>query len=331
MSRILITGGAGFIGYHLARRLRSAGHELTLVDSFSRAVRDPALERLTADPGIELREADLREPGALGGYDDDYAVIYHLAAIIGVRHVLERPYAVLHDNAELLFHVLDFARRQRSLDRFVFFSTSEVYAGTLKHFELPVPTPETTPLALTDVAEPRTSYMLSKLHGEAVCQHAGVPLTIVRPHNFYGPRMGLAHVVPELLKRASEAPPDGTLEVYSVDHRRAFCYIDDAVEMIVRAAEVDAGRGATLNIGNGSEEVTIGDVARVVLEVVGRPDVAIAPQPPTPGSPERRLPDMARTRGITGHDARVGLRDGVGRTWDWYREHVFGAGGVSAT
>lgn len=329
--RILITGGAGFIGYHLAAKLLADGHRLTLVDSFARGVRDPALAELAARPDVDLVEADLLEPGSLDALGTDFGTIYHLAAIIGVRHVLERPYEVLRDNAILSFHALEFARRQSSLERFVFFSTSEVYAGTLRYFDLPIPTPESTPLALTDVAEPRTSYMLSKLHGEALCHHGGVPYTIVRPHNFYGPRMGLAHVVPELLQRASAAPRGGSLEVFSVDHRRAFCYIEDAVEMIVRAAHGEPGRGETLNIGNGAEEVRIGDVARCVLDVTGRGDLSIDARPATPGSPVRRLPDMTRTREVTGYEARVSLADGVRRTWDWYRDHVFGEGGVSAT
>jgi nucleoside-diphosphate-sugar epimerase len=329
--RVLVTGGAGFIGYHLASRLVRDGDDVTLVDNFARAVRDPALEALASEAAVELIDADLLDPRAIERLASDFEEVYHLAAIIGVRHVLERPYDVLRDNALLMFRAIELARRQPSLRRFVFFSTSEVYAGTLRHFDLPVPTPESTPLALTDVDEARTSYMLSKLHGEALCHHSGLPYTIVRPHNFYGPRMGLAHVVPELLQRAQAAPENGSLEVFSVDHRRAFCYIDDAVELIVRAARAPAGRSATLNIGNGTEEVRIEQVARTVLQVTGRDDLSIEARPATPGSPVRRLPDMRTTSEVTGYEARVSLLDGVGRTWRWYRDHVFGEGGVSAT
>ena len=86
---------------------------------------------------------------------------------------------------------------------FVFASTSEVYAGSLEHFGLPIPTPETAPLGLPDLGRPRTTYMLSKIYGEALCRHAGLPFTILRPHNLYGPRMGMAHVIPELHARAT--------------------------------------------------------------------------------------------------------------------------------
>src|SRR5260370_36313409 len=108
-------------------------------------------------------------------------------------------------------NVIGFARSETELRRLVFPSTSEVYAGTLQYFGMPFPTPETTPLAITDLAQPRASYMLSKIYGEALCQHAGVPFTIVRPHNVYGRRMRMAHAVPERLNRTHQNPTGGKL------------------------------------------------------------------------------------------------------------------------
>ena len=102
----------------------------------------------------------------------------------------------------MLRNIITFGKRQENLERLIFTSTSEVYAGTLKYFSLKIPTPENTPLALTELSENRTSYMLSKIYGEALCLHSGLPVTIVRPHNFYGPRMGLSHVIPELFKES---------------------------------------------------------------------------------------------------------------------------------
>ena len=162
-----------------------------------------------------MQQRDLRASDALADLGSDYTHVFHLAAIVGVGHVLERPYATLRDNVRLLDVVLDFARRQSALARFLFASTSEVYAGSLEHLDMPVPTPEDTPLALPSLAHPRTSYMLSKLYGEALVRHGGVPFTIFRPHNVYGPRMGLSHVVPQLLEKAHRAPDGGTLEVFS--------------------------------------------------------------------------------------------------------------------
>ena len=120
---------------------------------------------------------------------------------IGVTHVMEKPYSVLYDNIRMLGNIIDLARRQSNLLKFFYASTSEIYAGTLKHFNLSIPTPEETPLAITDLSHPRTSYMLSKIYGEAMCQQASIPFTIFRPHNIYGPRMGMAHVIPEQLRK----------------------------------------------------------------------------------------------------------------------------------
>jgi UDP-glucose 4-epimerase len=323
MNRVLITGGAGFIGGHLATALADRGHEVTVVDNFARGVRDGFLTSLAERPNVTLVSADLMAPVQVAALPDDNTHIFHLAAIIGVRHVLERPYSVLVDNVRMLANAVELARRQSGLRRFLFASTSEVMAGSLIHMNMPVPTPEDFPLALTDLSHPRTSYMLSKIYGEAMVHHAGVPFTLFRPHNVYGPRMGMSHVLPELMKKARSAAQGGILEVASVEHRRAFCYVDDAVEQLMRLAEAEAATGGTFNIGNDTAESSIGDVASVVLETVGRTDLQIRALPATPGSPERRAPDMTRTNEVTGYQPRVGLAEGAARTWAWYAENVF--------
>ncbi|CAN5302799.1 NAD-dependent epimerase/dehydratase family protein [soil metagenome] len=333
MKRALITGGAGFIGVHLARRLLADGWSVDIVDDFSRGVLDAELEALRTSPAVHFAQINVLDVDALRALSPNgergYSVIFHLAAIIGVRNVLERPYAVLKDNVAMHANVIELARAHQTLERLVFASTSEVYAGTLQHFSLPVPTPESTPLAVTDVAHPRATYMLSKIYGESMCHHSGLPFTIIRPHNFYGPRMGLSHVVPELLHRAYVAADGDDLQFASTSHRRAFCFIDDAIEIMVRAATAKECARETLNVGNESAEVTIGSVAEVVLEVTGR-RLKIAAGPETPGSPTRRCPDMRHAAKLTGYTATVDLREGIRRTFDWYRENVFTTGGLSA-
>ena len=324
MKKALVTGGAGFIGTHLARHLAEEGYHICLVDDFSRGKHDGAITSLERSGSVDLLERDLRVPAALADLDIDYDVIVHLAAIVGVANVTARPSEVLRDNVSMLEEALSLAGRQSALGRFVFASTSEVYAGALEHFSVPIPTPETTPLALPALDRPRTAYMLSKVYGEAMCHHAGVPFTIVRPHNVYGPRMGSAHVIPELLQRAQSAS-DGRLEVFSVDHRRTFCYVEDAIEMVVRAAESPLCEGETLNVGNETPEVTIRELATLITSVVGR-ELELVPRPPTAGSPERRCPDMSKTIALTGYKSRVGLEEGVRRTYEAYRMSVFEAG-----
>jgi UDP-glucose 4-epimerase len=324
MSRVLITGGGGFIGAHLARFLADRGDEIDLVDDLSRGRLDADLTALQERPNVRLLEKDMLAPGALDDLGGEYGLIFHLAAIVGVANVLEAPERVLRRNVELLVHALDLAARQEDLERFVFASTSEVYAGTLVLGNLPLPTPEDAPLTVPDPKLPRTSYMLSKIFGEAMSFQSGLPVTVVRPHNVYGPRMGLAHVIPELLQRAHETEDGGCLEVYSVDHRRTFCHVSDAVEMMARAARAPEGAGQTLNIGKQTPEITIGELAELIVEVVGR-RLEIEPLPAHPGSPARRCPDMTRTSEVTGHVAQMSVEDGVRDTYDWYRPNVFEA------
>jgi nucleoside-diphosphate-sugar epimerase len=292
-------------------------------------VRDAELGAL-ADAGATLWTADARDPGALDRLPADYTTIFHLAAILGVARVADQPYAVLRDNVLMLDAVISFARRLPGLRRLVFASTSEVYAGTLERDGLPFPTPESTPLALPGLDRPRTSYMLSKIYGEALCAHAGIPHTIVRPHNVYGPRMGLAHVVPELLQRAYAAPDGGELTVYSPEHRRAFCFVDDAVRIVARLAESPRAEGGVSNLGNAAAEASIAELAEIVIETVGR-RLTVVPGADTPGSPARRVPDTGAAEAAAGVAARVPLREGVELTYRWYRQHVFDGGGRSAT
>jgi UDP-glucuronate decarboxylase len=322
VKKALITGGAGFIGLHLARHLVARGWHVELVDDFERVAEDEAIASLKATRGVRVRSADLVVPGALDGLDRDFTHVFHMAAILGVAHVLERPYAVLRDNIAMLNQVLDYSARLPGLERLIFPSSSEVYAGTLEYFELPIPTPEPTPLAVTDLSRPRTSYMLSKIYGEALCHHSGLPFTILRPHNVYGPRMGLRHVVPELLQRAYRAEPGGELEVFSADHTRTFCYVDDAVELTRRLAEADTGKNGTFNLGTEGGETTMRALAEIVIRVVGKP-LTIRVGPTTSGSPKRRCPDMSRAIAASGYEPSMALEDGVRRTFEWYRTHVF--------
>jgi nucleoside-diphosphate-sugar epimerase len=329
MPKALITGGAGFIGGQLTKRLLADGFEVDLIDNMSRGVEDDLIAEFRTHEGFSVHVADLRDPDSLGGIGDDYTHVLHFAALLGVQNVLDRPLAVLRDNVSMLETMLDLAGRQSGLERFVFPSTSEVYVGTQQHFELPIPSPETTPLAISPLDHPRTSYMLSKIYGEALCHQSGLPFTIIRPHNFYGPRMGLSHVIPQLLQRIHDASGGDELVVYSIDHQRTFCFIDDAVEYIVGLLGADDAVGGTFNIGVQSPEMTIGGLAELLCGIVGR-ELTIVAGETTPGSPPRRCPDMSHTIAVTGHQPAVSLEDGVRRTYDWYRARVFEGDQVSA-
>jgi nucleoside-diphosphate-sugar epimerase len=326
---ILITGGAGFIGLHLARKLVSNGYKVDLVDNLARGIRDEDLETLLSQTSVSFTQLDLTDQKSTMVLGSGYHAIYHLAGIVGVKHVLNRPYEVMDTNIRMLQNVITLAKRQSSLNRLLFASTSEVYAGTLEKYGLEIPTVEESNIVVSGLNRPRTSYMLSKIVGEVMCQHCGVPFTIFRPHNIYGPRMGMAHVIPELLRRVWDIQSPQPLEVYSVDHCRSFCYVDDAVEMLIRMLHTEACGQKTLNLGTESPEVTMRDLAQICIDLIGK-NLIIKPMTTTSGSPHRRAPNMSLAKDLLKYESKIGLEQGIEKTLDWYREYVFEGLGTTA-
>jgi UDP-glucose 4-epimerase/UDP-glucuronate decarboxylase len=317
--RALITGGAGFLGLHLAQALIARGWEVTLVDNFVRGRRDAALESLVARPEVSLEALDLTRPVPARALSNGYRAVFHLAARVGVEQAQTCSYAVLRDNVLAAVHLLDACRR---LDGAVlcFASTSEVYADALAQGLAGFPTAEDAPLVLPDAAVPRSSYAVSKMAGEHLFAHharaCGQRLRVVRLHNVYGPRMGESHVVPQFIRRAlAGADP---FAVYG-DQQRAFCFIRDAVEAILALAALDQPGPLTVNVGDDREEVNMSELARRVTRLAGySPQLEVRNAPP--GSPARRLPDLARLRRLTGFRPCVTLDEGLEQTFAWYRD-----------
>lgn len=321
--RILITGGAGFIGYHLAARVSEFGEdEVVLVDNFARGQKDEEWERLVTRRNVQCLSLDLTQPTAFDQLGRGYDEVYHLAAIIGVRNVLERPEEVLRVNALSTLLLLGWFANQGGA-KVLFSSTSEAYAWTQQFYSLPVPTPEQVPLALTDLDNPRSSYAGSKIFGElAVRQYCRVhkkPFAIVRYHNVYGPRMGHDHVVPELYRRASRG--ENPLKVYSAGHTRAFCYVSDAITATIAAMRTPAADGEVFNVGNDREEVTIGELAQRILRLANL-TAAIEASEAKHDPIQRRCPDLSRTRKLLHVEPQVLLDEGLAQTLAWYRQRT---------
>lgn len=322
MSKILLTGGAGFIGYHLAKLLSREGHRITIVDNRLKRSNDQEFQDFVSRAKIEVKELDLATGNDLGSIGTDFDYIYHLAAIIGVKHVIRQPLNVLQDNLRMFFHLLPLIRAQVKLQRLIFASTSEVYDGTLKYFDLELPAPESAPLTVSDLYHPRTSYMLSKIYGEALCIHSELPYTIIRPFNFYGPRMGMSHVIPEVAQRIYQTPDQGAIDVINLDHTRTFCYIDDAVKMMKLAAEKSDGLNQVLNVGVAAPEVSMGELVDLILKVMDR-KITVNYRSSNVGSPARRCPDISKVMKVTGYQPKVKLEEGIRRTCQWYQKTVF--------
>ncbi len=316
--RVLILGGAGFIGYHLARHLADEGAgAITLVDNLSRGRIDHDLSGLL-ERGIELVRADLTDPTAWAGLTAAWDQVYMLAAVVGVRNVVTDPGRVIDVNTRTVLNLVDWLTPRAGI---VFFaSTSEAYAGAVNG-TLPIPTPEDVPLSVGAIENPRFAYAASKILGEAAVIHGArarrVPYIVGRFHNVYGPRMGVDHVVPELSQRALAR--EDPFKVYGLEQRRAFCYVTDAVEAMTRLMEAPRAAGQIVNIGN-AEEVSIERLVDIVLRLAEFAP-AIERRPAPAGSPSRRCPDISRLRALTGFAPKVDLESGVRLTFAWYRDH----------
>lgn len=319
--RILITGGSGFIGLHLVMRLAKEDCELVLVDNFQRGRKDAEFAALCERPNVTLIAGDLRDPAIRGRLGADYDEVYHLAALLGVANVLNRPVDVLRVNALMTAEVLEWFVGGGG-KKIMFSSTSEAYAWTQQFHALPIPTPEDVPLAITDLGNPRTTYSASKVFGELCvtqyAQQAKLPYIITRYHNVYGPRMGYDHVIPQLYERAlgGERP----LTVYSADHLRAFCYVDDAVNATIAAMRTPAAENQVFNIGNDGEETEIADLARRILAKVGAPP-DIVPVPAVNDPIKRRCPDVSKARRVLGYSPAIDLDRGLDLTLAWYERN----------
>lgn len=319
MSKILITGGVGFIGFSLAKKLaKDPNNTITLLDNLSRGLMDKELVSFLEQKNVNFLQGDLTDKDLYSKLDVDYDYIYHFAAVIGVQNVTSNPDRVLNVNAVSTINLFEYARTLKNLKKVVFSSTSEVYAGTLKYGSLPVPTPEDVILCVDDMAYERSTYALSKIYGESIAVNYGkkfnVPFTILRYHNVYGPRMGFQHVIPELILKINQ---QNVIDLESPTHTRSFCFIDDAIEATVLCCEKTETTNQIINIGNSAEETAIHALAVKIAEALNK-NIQINEMPNTVGSPARRCPDVSKLKKLTGYTPHVMLSAGIEKTSAWY-------------
>ena len=316
--RVLVTGTAGFLGFHLARALAArAGVTVIGVDNFVRGEDDAAYRALGEAPNVTLIAADLADPAAVASLPDDIDYVYHLAAMNGTQNFYERPMDVIRACTLPTIHLVDhFGRQATPLKRMIYAGTSESYASTVSRFAWPVPTAEDVPLCIDDVTNPRWSYAGSKMHGEIATAQGGrsfgFPFTIIRYHNAYGPRMGDKHVVPDFMARMR----DDRYELYGHADTRSFLYVDDAVRATMMVAENVDCADQIVNIG-GADEITMLDLGRRILACEGiEADIVLHDSPA--GSVKRRAPDVGKLHRLTGFEARIPLDRGLAATADFY-------------
>lgn len=314
----MVTGGAGFIGAYLVKRLVADGWDVAVVDTM---VRGDAGRLTDVASDVELFTCDVRDEDGLVRAFKGAEVVMHLAAVNGTENFYTRPQLVLEVGVLGALAVTNAAREVGVAD-LVVASTAEVYQTPAE-----IPTPETIPLMLPDSLNPRYSYGGSKIISELIAFNYGRDhyrkVQVFRPHNIYGPDMGWKHVEPQFIMRAlaaRDAHPDG-LAPFDIQgdgsETRSFCYVDDCIDGILTMYE-KGGHREIYHIGS-DVELTIRDLAGHIGKIVGV-DLDIRPGEAPEGGTRRRCPDISKMRAL-GWSPTVSLDDGLERTVAWYREH----------
>ena len=262
--RVLVTGGAGFIGSHLAERLLNDSHEVAVIDNLSTGSLTN-IESFKNRPGLRFVQGDIRSQGLMEELAEHCDVIYHLAAAVGVRLIAERPVHTIETNIHGTEVVLDAANKFGR--RVLLASSSEIYGKNEN-----IPFDEDDDIVLGSTKFSRWSYACGKAIDEflglAFHQECGLPVVIGRFFNTIGPRQTGQYgmVVPRFVQRALKNEP---LLIYGTGRQsRCFCYVQDIIDAIIALIDCEQALGKVYNIGS-AEEITIEDLADKVIEMTG--------------------------------------------------------------
>jgi UDP-glucose 4-epimerase len=316
--RVLVTGGAGFIGTTLAGELVDR-NEIVAVDNLHR---DALSQTDLADhPNFTLHQGDVLDADLIRELALGATHIVHCAGIAGVDTVLQSPVRTMRVNVIGTYNVLEAGlATSDTLERLVDFSTSEVFGS--QAFRVA----ETSATVTGSVGEARWTYAVSKLAGEhmAHAYHAelGLPTTSVRPFNVYGPGQIGGGAIRAFIE-AALAGDDLTIHGDG-SQIRAWCYVDDMVHGTLLALEHPNAVGESFNIGNARSAVTIYDLARRIKHLSGCPGELVF-QPIHYLDVELRIPNIDKARTLLGFEAKVELDEGLERTIAWYREKIAAA------
>lgn len=308
--RVLVTGGAGFLGSWICTTLIQQGAYVTCLDNLSSGRKENIIH-LEGEKGFEFRKHDISIPIML---EERYDYVMHLASRASPFEFTTHPLEILRANTFGMVNALEIAKRDGA--RLLFTSTSEVY-GKATVF----PTPESYP-GVVNIHGIRGCYDEAKRAGEAFCmaylREHGVDIRIARIFNTYGPGMradGIyGRVVPRFIAQALNNEPitifgDGS-------QTRSFCYVTDQVEGLLRLAGSDSAGGNVVNIGN-DREVTILELAEVIRKITGsQSGTVFSPLPED--DPQRRWPDIRRAKTLLGWSPKVSVEEGIGKMVESY-------------
>jgi nucleoside-diphosphate-sugar epimerase len=314
----LVTGGSGFIGAALVRRLVHRGDRVRVLDNLSRGH-----QRRLADVAddVEFIEADIRAAEAVSQATRGVDCVCHAAFVNGTQFFYSMPQLVLDVGIRGMLNVLD-ACLEHEVPELFLASSSEVYQTPPR-----IPTDETAPFSIPDPVNPRYSYAAGKITSEMLAINYARThferMVIFRPHNVYGPDMGWEHVIPQFILRMHRLCRETTgpvrFDVLGTGREtRAFVYIDDFTDGL----EILLNRGRhreIYNIGT-DDEVTVAELARRTASYFGR-EIELIPGPSAEGSTARRCPDVAKLTAL-GYSPKIPLAQGLSLTANWYVNHA---------
>jgi UDP-glucuronate decarboxylase len=311
--KVLVTGGAGFIGSWICEVLVKQGAMVSCLDNLSSGMAKN-IKGLAGKENFDFIEHDISKPIE---FEENFDLVMHLASRASPFEFEKYPIQILKANTLGIWVALGIAKKQKA--RFVYTSTSEVYGDPAPQY---FPTPESYNGNVNPVG-PRSCYDEAKRAGEAFVvayknQH-NLDTRIVRIFNTYGPRMRAGdiygRVVPRFIEQALNNKP---ITVFGDgEQTRSFTYITDQVEGILRLASSSAGRGEIVNIGNNNETKII-DLAMLIKKMTSSSSEIVF-QPLPADDPKRRCPDVSKAKKLLGWTPRTSLEEGLSRTIKWFR------------
>ena len=316
VERILVTGGAGFLGSALVKRLVSLGHEVIVLDNGYRG----SISRLNSIfSRIEYREGDIRDKETVINAAAGCDTIFHLAFINGTKYFYEKPELVLDVGLKGALNSLEAAEKHK-VGTYILASSSEVYQQPEN-----IPTSESERAIIPNVLNPRFSYAGGKLISELLTlnylRNKNTREIIFRPHNIFGPNMGNEHVIPEIVSKLRIASEKWSLKHAEIEiqgsgeETRAFCFIEDAIDQLV--ALYDKGsKGEIYHIGI-DKEITIKSLIKEIARILDI-DVSCRQTTLKSGGTTRRCPDISKIRSL-GYIKEDNFLQGLKTTVSWYK------------
>jgi NAD dependent epimerase/dehydratase len=314
--KVLVTGAAGFIGSHLTERLVRDGHQVRAFVRYNGRDDRGNLADLPGDieAAIDVERGDLKDPGAVKRAVDGREWVFHLGALIAIPYSYQNPYDVVQTNVLGTAHVLDACRASSTLERVVLTSTSEVYG-----------TAQTVPIDESHPLQGQSPYAATKIGadalGESYHRAFGLPVTILRPFNAFGPRQSARAIIPTIISQALVRPK---IKLGRLDPRRDLTYVKDTAAGFVAIAGCDQAVGRAVNIGRG-EDISIGELVETIAGRLGRQITIETDQDrfrPAASEVERLLAGTGLAQSLWGWKPRYSLQDGLDETIAWVRDHL---------